>query len=267
MAYRSDLDALEARDQVLSRELAEKQREHAEVQQMLDEARTAEADEVRANDVLVGRRRLRRIALAVGAVVVIAGVAGVMVVQRHPVPSRGIPRMELVEKQAAFGAAEQTAYDLALAAKGLHRIDLEPRPLGGMTGFETTEEVDAALGATQPVVPWQPFIYTRDAQARMAIASPVVELGDTTSLAEFVTDGHGGIWRTQRTLVPTTTTQITVDDCEGPIRGGMEPPRARLDRHVWLLPLGSGFRGDLLVEVRAPKLDVHYALGDCPPAP
>jgi hypothetical protein len=78
MAYRNDLEALEARYRVLDSELAHRVRERDEVKQMLDEARDyAEWVERRPER----RARHRRIAISVfaTAALVIAGVGYVMI--------------------------------------------------------------------------------------------------------------------------------------------------------------------------------------------
>lgn len=220
-AYRNDIDALAARDEALARELADKQRERADVQRLLEQARAADAAEAEQQDVMVGRHRLHRIAVGL-AVLVAAGVAaGAVLVQRQPAP---------VVFRAEVPAVDETRYELALAAKGLTRVELEPRFVGGLRGFSTVTEVDAVLG--QPVEPWQQFTYTQDASVRQAFASPLFRGGDLDPDAELVSDGYGGVWRVVR------------DIPRPPVR---VPVHMGWTRKVWLLPIGSVFRGDVQI--------------------
>ena len=222
-AYRNDVDALAARDEVLARELADKQRERADIQRLLEEARAADAAEAEQRDVMVGRRRLQRIAVGL-AVLVVAGVAaGAVVVTRHPAP----PFIAEVPAEQI----DETRYELALAAKGLTRVELEPRFVGGLHGFPTASEVDAVLGP--PVEPWQQFTYTHDASARQAIASPLFHGGDLEPEPELASDGYGGIWRVVRDLPRPAPARV--------------PATSGWARKVWLLPVGSVYRGDVAV--------------------
>lgn len=67
MAYRNDVDALEARHRALEAELAERTRERDDVARMLSEARAREIEDAARIDAATGgpaRRRRRRILLA-----------------------------------------------------------------------------------------------------------------------------------------------------------------------------------------------------------
>jgi hypothetical protein len=223
-AYRNDVDALAAREEVLTREVADKQRERDEVVRMLEEARTVEAAEAIANDVMVGRRRVRRLAigLAVLAVLIGAGIAAaaaLLVIRDDKSPAVAAP----VVSQAA-PARDDVRFGLALATKGLEQVSLEPRFVPA-SGFDTLAELDEAIGEAVP--PWQQFSYTRDAQVRQAVASPAYRVGAAEPEPEFVTDSNGGVWRV-------TPAAETVAATTG-----------RWTRKVWLLPLGSSFRGDV----------------------
>ncbi len=218
-AYRSDIDALAARDEVLARELADKQREHDDVKRMLEDARLAEAAGAVERDVMVGRRRLRRFAVGF-AVLAVAGVAGAAVCITHDDVGVATAVSPTVERP------DETRFSLALAAKGLTLVDLEPRFIAGVSGLETPTDVDLAIGG--PVAPWESFTYTRDAHARPAIASPLYRGGDVEPMPEFVTDGYGGVWLVIRTV---------------PREAIHAPAAAGWSRKVWLLPLGSVFRG------------------------
>lgn len=220
-AYRNDVDALAARDEVLTRELADKQRELDDVQRMLVEARAAEAEEAKANNVMVGRRRLRRVGMLLGVLALAAGAAGAMCITADDQVLVEAPKTEVSRDEAMFTAL--------LAGKGYERIDLEPRYVS-RSGFETQPELHAAIG--EEVDPWQQFLYTRDATVRQAIASNIYKSGDPEPSPEFATDGKGGVWRIVRTEpLPVVTT----------------PTGIGWSRKVWLLPSGTSYRGDLTV--------------------
>jgi len=222
MAYRSDVDALSAREETLARELAAKEREHATVKQLLADARSAELSEARERDVMVGRRSLRRLALGLVGLLVAGATAGVLVVSRHaralgptPTSSKPAPR-------------DEVRFGLALGARGLTSVVLEPRWLSA-DGFATAAELDDALGFAVPA--WEPFSYARDAGGRLAVASEPFRIGGAEPGAEFVTDGHGGLWR----VAPSGPFVATGD--------------GRWTRRVWLVPLGSSFRGDIEIPI------------------
>jgi hypothetical protein len=222
-AYRNDVDALAAREEVLARELAEKQRERDDVQRMLEEARAAEAAQAIENDVMVGRRRLRRIVGGI-AILLVAGVAaGAMCVTHDDVELVAVTKP--VEPEL-----DNTKLGLALAAKGLTDVVLEPRFPTGLSGLETEAEVHAAVG--ESVEPWQAFTYIGDASARQAVASPLYRGGQEDPQPQFVTDGNGGVWR----VVP-----------DVPRKAVIAPEALKWSRKVWLLPSGSTFRGDLAI--------------------
>lgn len=216
-AYRNDTDALAARDEVLARELADKQRERAVVQQLLEEARAADAAAAASNDVRVGRRRLRRFVIGLAMVAVAVGAMFVSANRDHRcVAAVASPAAE----------PDETLFSLALAAKGLTLIELEPRFIAGVAGVATPAEVDVLVGAS--VAPWESFLYSRDAAVRQAVASPIYRGGDVEPMPEFVTDGYGGVWRVQRSV---------------PRRAVLTHAAAQWSRKIWLLPLGSAFRG------------------------
>ncbi|MGE5183884.1 MAG: hypothetical protein ACM31C_17560 [Acidobacteriota bacterium] len=86
MAYRSDVDALEARVKVLSAELADRERERDEVARMLAEARAKEqADRIAADYAAGGpQRRRRRLAIATAvAATLVAGLFAWRIAHRH----------------------------------------------------------------------------------------------------------------------------------------------------------------------------------------
>jgi hypothetical protein len=224
-AYRNDVDALAARDKALARELADKQRERADVQRLLEEARAAEAAEAEQRDVMVGRRRLRRVAVGLAALIAAGVAAGAVFVHRCP-PARHADEVNTLSQINV----DETRYELALAAKGLTRVELEPRFVGGLHGFATASEVDAVLG--QPVEPWQQFTYTHDASVRQAIASPLFHGGDFEPAPELVSDGYGGVWRVLWDI---------------PRTPGRVPAASGWARRVWLLPVGSVYRGDVQI--------------------
>jgi len=220
-AYRNDVDALAARDEVLTRELADKQRELDDVQRMLIEARAAEAEETKANNVMVGRRRLRRAAMMLGVLGLAAGAAGAMCITTDDQVFVEVQKPEVSRDEAMFTAL--------LAGKGYERIDLEPR-YAARSGFPTQAELHAAIG--EEVDPWQQFLYTRDATVRQAIASNIYKSGDPEPSPEFATDGKGGVWRIVRT---------------SPLPVVAAPAGIGWSRKVWLLPSGTSYRGDLTV--------------------
>jgi hypothetical protein len=222
-AYRNDVDALAARDEVLTRELADKQRELESVQRMLVEARAAEAAEAKAHNVMVGRRRVHRVLMSLGVLALAAGAAGVMCVSEGP---DMVPSCTDCTKTESPDEARFTA---VLAGKGYARIDLEPRypTLGGV---ETQAELHTAVG--EAVEPWQQFLYTRDATVRAAIASNIYKAGEPEPFPEFATDGNGGVWRIVR---------------EEPLPAVAAPTGTGWTRKVWLLPAGTSYRGDLRV--------------------
>ncbi len=222
-AYRNDVDALAARDEALARELADKQRERADIQRLLEEARAAEAAEAEQRDVMVGRRRLHRVAIGLAGLIAAGVAAGALFVTRQPAP------VAIVE-QHSVEQIDETRYELALAAKGLTRVELEPRFVGGLHGFPTASEVEAVLGPQ--VEPWQQFTYTQDASVRQAIASPLFHGGDLEPVPELVSDGYGGVWR------------VVGDTRRAPTR---VPAASGWARKVWLLPVGSVYRGDVAV--------------------
>ena len=216
-AYRNDTDALAARDEVLARELADKQRERAVVQRLLEEARAADAAAALDNDVRVGRRRLNRLAIGLTVLVVAGVAASALVVNR----SRGVATVA-----SPVAEPDETLFSLALAAKGLTPVELEPRFIAGVGGVATTAEVDALVGAK--VAPWEPFMYAGDAQVRLAVASPLYRGGDVEPTPDFVSDGYGGVWRVERSV---------------PRAAVLTHASALWSRKIWLLPLGSAFRG------------------------
>ena len=226
-AYRNDIDALAARDEVLARELFDKQREHDDVKRLLEDARLVEAAGADERDVMIGRRRLRRLAVGIAALAV-AGVAAGAVCVTHDDLGVATAASPAVER------SDETRFSLAIASKGLTPVELEPRFIAGVSGLDTPAEVDLAIGG--PIAPWESFTYTRDAHARPAIASPLFHGGDVEPMPEFVTDGYGGVWLVIRT-VP-----------REPVRA---PAEAGWSRKVWLLPLGSVFRG--AVEITYPR--------------
>jgi len=88
MAYRSDVEALEARVHALSAELADRQRERDEVAQLLADARAREHAESVIADLEAGgparrRRKKIKIAAAVGALALAIAGFGYRVTRRH----------------------------------------------------------------------------------------------------------------------------------------------------------------------------------------
>ncbi len=107
-------------------------------------------------------------------------------------------------------------------SSALEPIVLEHRWLIGT--FASAAEVDAALGTT--IEPWQPFTYMFDSQPRAAIAGDIYPSNEWRE-HEFGRDEHGGIWL---------------------VRNATHPMRARFNtvtytRDIYLLPIGSSFRG------------------------
>jgi len=225
-AYRNDIDALAAREEVLAKEVAEKQREHADLQVMLEEARAAEAAEAREHDVMVGKRRLRRI-VGASAIILAVGVAaaGLVITRDHQEPVT-----VALAAEATLTAPDLVKLDAVLAGKGLERIELEPRFPTGLTGVDSEAEAHAAVG--EAVEPWQQFNYTRDASVRPAVASPLYRGGEMEPTAMFARDASGGVWRLAA-LAPEPVV--------------LAPARIKWSRKVWLLPQGTSFRGDLAV--------------------
>jgi hypothetical protein len=221
-AYRNDVDALAARDEVLTRELADKQRELDAVQRMLVEARAAEAAEAKAHNVMVGRRRLRRVGMLLAVLALAAGAAGAMCIS-------GDESALDVQAPAPEVSPDEARFTAVLAGKGFARIDLEPR-YAARSGFETQAELHAAIG--EAVEPWQQFMYTRDATIRPAIASNIYKSGEPEPAPEFATDGNGGVWRIVRAE---------------PLPVAAAPAGIGWTRKVWLLPTGTSYRGDLTV--------------------
>lgn len=225
-AYRNDIDALAAREVVLARELADKQRERDGIKRLLDEARVAEAVGLVEHDVMVGRRSLRRVAVGL-ALLLVAGVAC------------GAAFVTYAEDGAASAVSpaveqpDETRFGLALAIKGLTPVELEPRFIAGVAGLETPADVDLAIGG--PVPAWEQFTYTRDAHARPAIASPPFRGGDVEPMPEFVSDGYGGVWLVIRTV---------------PRAAVLAPANTGWSRKVFVLPLGSVFRGRVEILTR-----------------
>jgi len=79
MAYRNDVDALEARHRALEAELADRVRERDDVARMLAEARAQErAEQLRIDAVMGGPMRRRRTAMLIGAVLLLVTIAGAM---------------------------------------------------------------------------------------------------------------------------------------------------------------------------------------------
>ena len=226
-AYRNDIDALAAREVALDRELASKQRERDDVKRLLDDARVAEAAGVVERDVMVGRRSLRRVAVGL-AVLLVAGVACgaafVTYAEDGVAPAVSPP----VEQP------DETRFGLALGAKGLTPVELEPRFVAGVSGLETPADVDLAIGG--PVPAWEQFTYTRDAHARPAVASPHFRGGDIEPMPEFVSDGYGAVWLVIRAV---------------PRAAAYAPANTGWSRKVYVLPLGSVFRG--AVDIAYPR--------------
>ena len=87
MAYRNDIDALEARHRVLEAEVVERVRARDEVAHMLLEARDRDAAERHFSDLAAGgpRRRRRRLVLIVAIMLVVVGgvYAGITGVRHH----------------------------------------------------------------------------------------------------------------------------------------------------------------------------------------
>ena len=95
MAYRNDLDALEARHKALEAEVAERTRERDEAARMLDEARAREQARYIADDYAAGgpaRRRRQMFAIAGGVVASIAVIIGIAHFASRP--SRAERRMQ-----------------------------------------------------------------------------------------------------------------------------------------------------------------------------
>lgn len=80
----------------------------------------------------------------------------------------------------------------------------------------------------EAVVAWEPFIYTRDAAARPAVASDVYVPTDARPRYEMMQDEYGGVWAVIDGNVP-----------------GIAAGEARPTRDIWLLPHGAAFRGVL----------------------
>jgi hypothetical protein len=88
MAYRSDVDALEARHRALEAELAQRVRERDDVARMLAEARAQEcAEHARIDAVMGGPMRRRRAALLVAVALLLITVAGAMTYRKTCVRS------------------------------------------------------------------------------------------------------------------------------------------------------------------------------------
>ncbi len=99
MAYRSDVDALEARVKHLSAELAERERERDEAARMLAEARAKEQADQLAADYAAGgpqRRRRRRLTIAAAAAAtLIAGLFAWRIAhRRHDSTERVLRRLD-----------------------------------------------------------------------------------------------------------------------------------------------------------------------------
>jgi hypothetical protein len=120
---------------------------------------------------------------------------------------------------------DEVKFGLALGAKGLTPVTLEPR--FAAFGYDSVAELDRDIAA-EPVSPWQQFLYSRDAHMRQAIASEPFRMGGAEPTPEFVSDGYGGVWR-----VAPAAARVTASS-SGP-----------WTRRVWLLPIGSVFRGDV----------------------
>ena len=91
MVYRSDLEALKARHDVLAKEVAAHTRELDQVAGLLVEARAQDEADRRMADLAAGgpaRRRRKRLAIAAGIVAVAALAGGIAYRLTHPVPDR-----------------------------------------------------------------------------------------------------------------------------------------------------------------------------------
>jgi hypothetical protein len=233
MAYRSDIEALAARDAVLARELADKQHERDAVHQMLEDARAAERAQVLEHDVMSGRRTLRR--LRVVAWILVA--AGSRLVPWILVAA-GSAAVPLLARETTHcpvrGEAISFSYDTTewLEDRNLQAVALEPRFVSPI-GFPTIAELDEAVGA--PVPAWESFTYARDASGRIAIASEPYRLGGSEPDTIFVTDGHGALWRLR------------------PSEPFVSTGNGAWTRRIWLVPLGSSFQGSIdPIEIASP---------------
>lgn len=213
MAYRSDIEALAARDAVLARELADKQHERDAVHQMLEDARAAERAQVLEHDVMSGRRTLRRLRVVAWFLVAAASAAVLLLVRETThCPVRG---------EAISFAYDTTEW---LEDRNLQAVALEPRFVSPI-GFPSIAELDEAVGA--PVPAWESFTYARDASGRIAVASEPYRLGGSEPDTIFVTDGHGGLWRLR------------------PPEPFVSTGNGAWTRRIWLVPLGSSFQGSI----------------------
>ncbi len=135
MAYRSDVDALAARVQALSAELADRERERDEVARMLAEARAKEqADRVAADYAAGGpQRRLRRrltIAVSAAATLVAALVAWRVTHRHDDRMERALQRFDRYATEmcecADSGCVQHVSEDMAKWAMQMQKDDFPP---------------------------------------------------------------------------------------------------------------------------------------------
>lgn len=113
-------------------------------------------------------------------------------------------------------------------------VELERRWLA-LGGLASPDAIDEALGG--PVPAWEPFLYTRDAQPRLAVAGEVYASNGPQPIHELVRDRDGGIWHIRRTPVaphPVSARRLPVT----------------YSRDIYVLPTGSAFRGELDADLR-----------------
>jgi len=257
MAYRSDLEALAARESALQRELAEKQGEHRDVGRMLDEARADEARTSSERNVR-GRRRMRyRAAVILGLLVSSAAVGSIVIVKRRAVPTPSRAGLSCAAVEPAYRAFENVAdgeFRSALAIRSLAPITLETR-LRDAWAPVTEEEIEREFG--QPITAWHPFTYAVDGSARQAVMSSTYEL--PTPKFEFAKDSSGGVWLVRRAPSWRSVMSVTVYACDwgcwGRMPSGAHPG---IGRGLWLLPVASTFRGEVTIEFDAPTLGISY---------
>ncbi|HSD91034.1 MAG TPA: hypothetical protein VLB44_26105 [Kofleriaceae bacterium] len=208
----------------------------------------------------------KRVVLQVAAVLtvalVVAGGAGFTLFGRHGTKVKAPRIYTCAELEPEHAKAEGDAsrnYTAALAATGLHEIELRADDIGLDGHADFPEDLDKQFG--RPLKTGAVLSYTNaDGKQLAAYVGEAVRFDYGPSDMHFAIDGRGGIWHVVRKprVVPLRTvySKGCAWGCWGLAPPGMAPPQT-YHRVLWLLPDGATFAGEVTIEYDAPALDEH----------
>ena len=163
---------------------------------------------------------------------------------------------EVRPEYTAMMQAQERAYENALKQRGLAQAKLEQIWIKDYNDKEPNQDELLEIIRSH-----------RGKQRRVLVSMSFDRANnDYVGPIELVSDGSGGVWKVQRKHVPTSTKTIVVEACQwgcfGSVPRGAQNP-IDYGRHGFVLGDGQTFKGDIVIDFKAPHIIFTSTRNDC----